>query len=98
MKIKIHKAYRIVVALCDSDLIGKTFTQDNKQITIHPHFFEGEEINKEKAIKTLQDMQKEDATFNIVGKEAINTALEAKIIKESGIININNLPIALVLL
>ena len=23
-------------------------TQDNKEITLHPHFFEGEEINKEK--------------------------------------------------
>ena len=43
-------------------------------------------------------MQKEDATFNIVGKESVQTALEAGIIKEQGIIKIQEVPIALVLL
>jgi hypothetical protein len=46
----------------------------------------------------LQDLNKEDATFNIVGKESIKTALEAGIIKESGIIKIQDIPIALILL
>ena len=31
MLIKIHKGYRKTVALCDSDLIGKTFEQDKKR-------------------------------------------------------------------
>ena len=98
MLIKIHKAYRIVVALCDSDLIGKTFTQDNKEITIHPNFFKGEEKTKQEILQILQNMQKEDATFNIVGKESIQTALEAGIISKQGIITIQDTPVALVLL
>jgi len=98
MLIKIHKGYRKTIALSDKNLLNQTFTEDNKEITLHPPFFEGEEINKEKAIETLQDLQKEDATFNIVGKESIQTAIKAGIIKQEGILTIDNVPIALVLL
>jgi hypothetical protein len=98
MLIKIHEGYRKTVALCDSDLIGKTFEQDIMQIKIRPHFFKGDEKTKQEIILMLQDLNKEDATFNIVGKESIKTALEAGIIKESGIIKIQDIPIALILL
>lgn len=40
-------------------------------------------------------MEKEDATFNIVGKESIEAALEARIISKAGIFLIDNVPIAL---
>ena len=46
----------------------------------------------------MQDMIKEDASFNIVGKESIQTAIEAGIISKEGIITIDNIPIALTLL
>ena len=98
MLIKIHQGYRKTIALSDSNLLEKTFTEGNKEITLHKHFFEGEEVNNEKAIPMLKDMQKEDATFNIVGKESIKAALEAEIIKQEGIIKIDEIPIALVLL
>ena len=98
MLIKIHKGYRATVALSDKNLLNQTFTEDIKEITLHKHFFEGEEINKEKAVSILKDLQKEDATFNIVGKKSVQAALEARIIQEAGIIKINEVPIALVLL
>ncbi len=98
MNIKIHQGYRKTVALCDSELIGKTFEQDQKQIEINPNFFKGEEISQEKAIILLKNLEKEDATFNIVGEKAVQTALKSKIIKQEGIITIDNIPVALVLL
>ena len=98
MQIKIHESYRKIVALADTNLIGKTFEQDIRQIKITPDFFKGEEINKEKAVEILKDLQKEDATFNIVGKESVETALEAGIISKQGIINIQDVPVALILL
>jgi len=98
MRIKIHEAYRKVVALSDSDLLGKTFEEGIRQIEVKESFFEGEEKNKQEIIKILQDMQKEDATFNIVGEESVKTALEAGIIDEQGIIRIQEIPVALVLL
>jgi len=98
MFIKIHDAYRKIVALADSDLIGKTFSEDIKEITINENFFKGEEKPRQEIIKILQDMDKEDATFNIVGKESIQAALEAGIIQEHGIMNIQDIPVALVLM
>jgi len=43
-------------------------------------------------------MAQEDATFNIIGKESVNTALETGIISKEGIKEINGVPFALVLL
>lgn len=98
MQIKIHLAYRKIVALCDSDLIGKTFEEGIKQIEVKESFFKGDEKNKQEILKILQEMAKEDATFNIVGKESIQTALEAGIIEQHGIMKIQEIPIALVLM
>jgi len=98
MQIKIHESYRKIVALADTNLIGKKFEEEIRQIEVKPGFFQGEEKNKAEVIEILKDMQKEDATFNIVGKESVECALKAGIIKKEGIIIIKNVPIALVLL
>lgn len=98
MQIKTHKSYRTIVALSDTDLLGKTLEEGIKQIEVKPSFFQGEEKTKEEVIEILKDMQKEDATFNIVGKESISAALKAGIISQKGIITIEHVPIALVLL
>ncbi len=98
MQIKIHEGYRKTVALSDTNLIGKTFDQDIKEIKIRENFFQGEEKNKQETIEILKDLAKEDVTFNIVGEESIQTALEAGIIDQQGIIKIGNIPVALVLL
>ena len=98
MLIKIHKSYRDIIAICDSDLIGKKFEQDKFQLDVKESFFNGEEISEEKAIELMSDFNKEDATFNIIGEKAINSAIKAGIISEQGIKKINNIPFALVLM
>jgi len=95
MNLKIHNAYRVIIAVSDSNLIGKTFEEGKRQIIIRPNFFQGDEKTKEEIIEILIDMNKEDATFNIVGQESISCALEAGIIQEHGIIKIDNIPMAL---
>lgn len=98
MYLKIHSSYRGVVAVCDSDLVGKTLEEGIFQLKIKENFFKGEEIDKEKAIEIFQDFKKEDATFYIVGEESTKTALKAGIISKDGIGTIQNVPFALVLL
>lgn len=95
MFIKIHEAYRNIVALADSNLIGKIFVEDNRQIEVRPNFFQGEEKNYEEVLKILKEMYREDATFNIVGEESIKCALEAGVISKEGIIMIQGIPVAL---
>ena len=98
MQIRVHDSYRKIVSLADSELIGKTFSEDIKQIEVRENFFKGDKKSKEQIIKILKDMAKEDATFNIVGEESIKAALEAGIISKDGIIKIQGIPIALGLL
>ena len=98
MLIKIHSSVRNVLALCDKGLIGKTFTEGKRQITINPHFFEGEEKSEKEILEMIQMAAAEDYTFNIVGKKSISLALRCGLIKPEGVIKIQDIPIALVLL
>ena len=96
--IKIHKSYRNVIAICDSNLIGEKFEQRKFQLDIKEDFYKGEEKTKQETISIMQNMSKEDSTFNIVGKESVACALEAGIISKNGIKTIQYVPFALVLL
>ena len=98
MLVKIHSSYRNAVAICDSDLIGKTFEQDIRQIVINPNFFQGEEKTESEVLEIIEKGAAEDYTFNIVGKHSIGLALKCGLIKPEGIIKIQDVPIALVLL
>ena len=97
MLIKIHKTYRDVVAICDSNLIGKKFEQDKFQLDVKESFYKGEETTSEKAIELMQKLSEQDSTFNIVGENSVNTALKAGIISKSGIKKIQDIPFALIL-
>jgi len=98
MLVKLIKSYRDIVAICDSDLLGKVFEEDKFQLDVKESFFKGDEKSKEETIAIIKDMTKEDATFNIIGKESVQAAIEAGIISEEGIKKIQGIPFALVLL
>ncbi|MAG39349.1 hypothetical protein CMI41_00055 [Candidatus Pacearchaeota archaeon] len=76
MLVKIHKTYRWVVAVCDSNLIGKKFEEGNKQLDLTGDFFKGDEKESEEIKGILADCQREDATFFIVGKESVGLCQE----------------------
>jgi hypothetical protein len=98
MKIKIHKSYRDVVAICDSNLLGKKFEEGEKQLDVREDFYNGEEVDGEELLEKIKTLSKHDATFNIVGEDSINLALKAKIIRKEGIKKVEKIPFALVLL
>lgn len=101
ISVKLHKAYRTMVTVCDSNLIGKRFEEDIeqgiKQLDIRESFYKGEEVSHEKALQIIKFQSKEDATFNIVGPESVKAAKEAGIIDEEGIGKIDSVPYALIL-
>lgn len=98
--IKIHKSQRTraVIAICDSNLLGKKFEDGNKQLDIRENFFKDREVSSEEAKKIMQHHLKEDSTFNIIGKEAVKAAIEAGIITPKSIGKIKNIPYTLILL
>ncbi len=98
MLIKIQKSYRDIVAICDKDLLGKKFKEGKFQLDVKESFYKGDEKTKEDIIKIIKDMKKEDATFNIVGKNSVEAGLEAGVISKQGIKKIKGIPFAMVLL
>ncbi|MEM4331016.1 MAG: DUF424 family protein [Candidatus Pacearchaeota archaeon] len=98
MLIRIHKARRIVVALCDKELIGKRFEEGKKELDLRSNFFKGEEKSYEEIKEILLYYKKEDASFNIVGKKSCSLALEIGLINEEMIGKISEIPYSLVLL
>jgi hypothetical protein len=98
MFIKIHKSCRTVVALCDSELLGKKFDEGKRQLDVRETFYKGDKVNEEQAVNILRIQAMEDATYNIVGKKSIDAALKAGIITKKGIAKIKDIPFALILM
>jgi len=98
MLVKKHSSYRNTIAICDSELLGRTFEEGQKCIKVAENFFGGEEKNEREVLEIIEEGAAEDYTFNIVGKKSVELALKAGIIKPEGITTIKGVPIALVLL
>jgi hypothetical protein len=100
MLVKVHKATRYVVAICDTELYGKKYFDSDglRQIDLTTQFFNGEEKNPEEVAEIIVDFAREDASFNIVGEIACKTALEVGLVDKNGITKIADIPTALTLL
>jgi hypothetical protein len=98
MFVNIIDSYRYVVAICDKELIGKTFEEGEYQLDIKENFYKGEIKSEAEVIKIIKDMSAEDATFNIVGERSVQTAIKSRIISENSVLKIQGIPYAMVLL
>lgn len=98
MFVNVIKTYRDVVAICDSELLGKCFEEGKFQLDVKESFYKGEKTSEEEATKIMRDMAKEDATFNIVGPKSVAAATKAGIIQENSTKMIQGIPFALILL
>lgn len=98
ISVKIHRSYRDVVAVCDSELIGKKYEEGTRQLDLRENFYRGEEMDENSIVNLLMTQKKEDATFNIVGKESVQAAVKAGIIEENESDSIAGIPFVLILI
>jgi len=98
MFVNIIKSYRDVVAICDSELIGKYFKENEFQLNIKENFYKGEKKSEKEVLNIIQKMFDEDATFNIVGDKSVSLAIKSGIVSDNSIKKINGIPFALVLI
>ncbi len=98
MYIKIHNSYRKLVAICDSELLGKKFEEGKKQLDVRENFYNGEEYNDKRIVQMMRKHKEDDATFNIVGENAVKLGIEAGIIGEGNVGEVDGVKFALVLL
>lgn len=96
--IKIHNSYRSVVALCDSELLGRRFEEGKRELFLRENFYKEEEKDLDTIVSIIKNQMREDAIFNIVGEESINAALKAGLITERNIDSIDNIPFTMTFL
>jgi uncharacterized protein len=96
--INIIKSRRDVVAVCDFELIGKVIEEGKFRLEVKENFFLGKQVSEKEAISLMERMAIEDATFYIVGKEAVDCALKAQLIVEEDVKVVQDVPLVLILL
>ena len=84
-----------VIAMCDKSLIDKVLEQGEMVMDIRSYasFYNEKLVGKEEAKRMISDA---DGLYsaNIVGKEAVEVALEMKMIEEGNILEIQKVPYA----
>ncbi|MBS3076401.1 DUF424 family protein [Candidatus Pacearchaeota archaeon] len=95
--VNIIETCRNIVAICDSEILGKKFEEGNLQLDAKESFYKGELKNEEETSQIIQSMAKEDATFNIIGKKSTALAIKENIISKENVKTINGMPYALIL-
>lgn len=97
MWVKVHVSSRRVVAICDSNLIGKKFEQGMKQLQVTESFYKGEEMPKDDVLTLIKNEFKEGSTFNLVGKDSIKLAVKAGIIEKGSWSKVKNIPFIIII-
>ncbi len=87
---KLHRSgNELLLAACDADLLGKSFTLTNGAvITLVDTFYNGGEVS----IEELENMAKICTTANFFGKETIKVLISKGIIGKDGFIELAGVP------
>jgi uncharacterized protein len=85
IQVKIHEK---VVAMADSDLVGKELEEGELHLHVTERFYKGEEKSEEEIIAILKTAD----NLNIVGKEIVGIALKEGFINEDDIVTIKGVP------
>ncbi len=93
MYLKIHEVdmknhIEVIVALCDSELIGKRLIEGNLRLHVNPRFYRGELARKD----TVENAFRLATVANIVGKKSVALALKSGIIKKENVIKVAGVP------
>jgi hypothetical protein len=86
------KVYRdkkcVLVAACDSDLIGKTFRQGKLKLNVASKFYGGKLTTIEETLKLLDNAD----VANLVGPFVVDAAVKQGLVDPEAIISIAGIP------
>lgn len=86
------KEYRsgsgLLVAVCDKDLVGKSFEEDGLHLKVTESFYKGEVATEGEVAESL----KHATIANLVGERAIKCAIDNEFIEESSVIFVDGVP------
>ena len=77
-----------IVALCDPEVLGQSFEEGDRCIHVSEQFYKGKLVTIEEGLAAMERA----SIANIVGERIVSEALKANLIHERGIIRIQNIP------
>lgn len=84
---------RLVLAICDTPLLGQVFEEEETKLDLSSPFYQGEEMAKEE----LQKLMKSSYILNIVGEKSLEAARELVQISTNNVLYVSEVPHAQVL-
>lgn len=91
MIVKVHDTPNgRMVALCDSDILGKRFEQGNIQLDLSSRFYQGEEKTPEEVEELLEDCY----VVNAVGKGSVDILIRKNLVKKDAVGIVSGIPYA----
>jgi len=79
---------RLILTICDEELIGKKFEENNLQLDLSSNFYKGKKINETEIIELI----KKASIINIVGKKSIEFCIKNDVINKESVIKVENIP------
>jgi hypothetical protein len=78
----------LLVAVCDKELLGQSFQEAELRLAVTERFYKGEEATEDEVIASLRR-----ATIaNVVGRRAVQCAVEHEFINEANVLVIGGVP------
>jgi uncharacterized protein len=77
-----------LLVVTDSNLIGKKFEEDKKQLDLTSNFYKGEEKNKEEVKQLIKQVRH----LHLTGKESVAIGVELDLVNPSKILYVDNVP------
>lgn len=90
MIVKEHKTRdrRLILSICDKEIIGKEFCEGRKRLFADPKFYGWEEKSEEEIIKLAKRAQ----IINLLGEKSVKLFIKEGIIDKKNIIRIKGVP------
>ena len=88
----VRSGKEVMVAACDSELLGNTLTRGNTRFHVHPSFYGGRLVSVEEAISEA----KSGTSVNLVGERIVDQAIEKGLVHPEAVIYLSGVPYALI--
>jgi hypothetical protein len=89
MIVKVHQTPNgKMLAVCDSDILGKVFEEGEKQLDLSAQFYQGSEKTEEE----LETLIKDCYIINAVGKDSVGFLVKHNLIDKENIMTISDVP------
>ncbi len=87
--VKVHKREgKILVAVCDADLIGRSFEEGQHQLDLTGDFYKGEEKTDAEAGDIIRNADH----VNLVGEKSVSLGIQEEVIEESNVQRVQGIP------